>query len=143
VMRLAGVLVCMFTVVVLAARGATSPAPTPMPSAAPCNYFTHLYTATKESFDEHHLTAAQRSFIMAQVKTMPPPQQQYARWTRDHNVDEGIIVYDAMPIFPDDKIGSHGSWLATNTNVGFDPIECRPFITPTADVQVPPRTGRI
>jgi hypothetical protein len=109
-----------------------TPVPTPMPSAHDCYYFKRLYPATAESFDRHHLSAAQRRFITKYVKKIPAPERDFAKWTFDADVDEGLLIYDAFPVRPEDAIGSHAVWMAMNTNVAFDPIECRPIITPNA-----------
>jgi hypothetical protein len=106
--------------------------PTPMPSAKACGYFKDLHPASTRTFDSFKLSAKQRRFILAQVKTIPAGDRRYARWMFDQDVDSGIDVFDAFPVYPDDNIGSHAAWVATNTNVGLDPIECRMFITPTA-----------
>ena len=103
-----------------------------MPSAKDCYYFKRMFTASPESFDKHHLSAAQRQFIMKYVNEIPVNERHYARWAFDSDVDEGLLIYDAFPVRPDDAIGSHAAWMAMNTNVAFDPIECRPIITPNA-----------
>ncbi|MDQ6768063.1 MAG: hypothetical protein M3Z41_09680 [Candidatus Eremiobacteraeota bacterium] len=103
-----------------------------MPSAKHCSYFKDLFSVTKESFDKHHLTAAQRSFIMRSVRQIPAAERRYAKWILDSDVADGLLIFDAFPVRPDDAIGSHAAWLAVNTNVGLDPIECRMFATPIA-----------
>jgi hypothetical protein len=120
------------------------PVPTPMPSARDCAYFKHLYPATVQSFDRHHLSMAQRKFIMKYVNKIPPAERRFAMWAFDEDIDEGLLIYDAFPVRPDDAVGSHAAWMAMNTNVAFDPIECRPIITPVAmQVQVRVGNGRI
>jgi hypothetical protein len=69
---------------------------------------------------------------MKYVKKIPVNERRYAMWAFDTDVDEGLLIYDAFPVRPDDAIGSHAAWMAMNTNVAFDPIECRPIITPNA-----------
>lgn len=83
-----------------------TPAPTPMPSAHDCYYFKRLYPATVESFDRHHLSAAQRRFIVKYVKKIPAAERRFAKWTFDADVDEGLLIYDAFPVRPDDAVGS-------------------------------------
>jgi hypothetical protein len=109
-----------------------TPAPTPMPSARDCYYFKRLYPVNVESFEKHHLSAAQRRYIMKYAKKIPAAERRFAKWTFDADVDEGLLIYDAFPVRPDDAVGSHAAWTAMNTNVAFDPIECRPIITPNA-----------
>jgi len=110
-------LVCAGFALSLAAGSAAShtPLPTPMPSARDCYYFKRLYAVTAESFDRHHLSASQRRFIMKYVMKIPTIERRFAKWTFDADVDEGLLIYDALP-----------------TNVAFDPVECRPIITPSA-----------
>lgn len=121
-----------------------TPVPTPMPSARGCNYFKHLYPPTAESFDKHHLSAVQRRYIVKYVNKIPAAERRYAKWTFDADLDEGLIIYDAFPVRPDDAIGSHAAWTAMNTNGAFDPIECHEIITPVAmQVQVRLRKSRI
>jgi hypothetical protein len=103
-----------------------------MPSARDCYYFKRLYPVTAQSFDRHHLGAAQRRFIMKYVMKIPTIERRFAKWTFDADVDEGLLIYDAFPVRPDDAVGSHAAWMAMNTNVAFDPIECRPILTPNA-----------
>ena len=109
-----------------------TPLPTPMPSAKDCEYFKRLYPVTNESFDKHHLSAAQRRFIMKYVKKIRAAERPYAKWTFDADSDEGLLIYNVFPVQPDDAIGSHAAWVAMNTNVAFDPIECNPIIMPNA-----------
>jgi|GEM_PF-3246631 len=127
-------LVCtVFALSLAAASGAShTPLPTPMPSARDCYYFQRLYPVTAESFVRHHLRAAQRRFIMKYVMKIPTAERRFAKWTFDADVDEGLLIYDAFPVRPDDAVGSHAAWMAMNTNVAFDPVECRPIITPNA-----------
>jgi len=140
-----GVLVALS--VAVATLGATTPpasappsaplsSPTPMPSAKDCGLFKQLYPATAQSFADYHLTAAQRTYIMKYVGTIPKARQPALRWMFDDQADEHVLVFETFPVIPDEPTGSHSSWLALNTNVGLDPIECRTFITPVA-VTVP------
>jgi len=90
-----------------------------MPSARDCYYSQRLYPVTAESL------------ALCQV-------------TNDADVDEGMLIYDAFPVRPDDAVGSHAAWRAMNTNVAFDPVECRSIITPNAmKVQVRVGNSRI
>jgi hypothetical protein len=135
--QLASVCVALASAAIALSLTATSPAshtpvPTPMPSAHDCYYFKRLYPVNAASFDKHHLTPARRRFIMKYVMEIPATERRFARWTFDADVDEGLLIYDAFPVRPDDAIGSHAAWMAMNTNVAFDPIECHPIITPNA-----------
>lgn len=103
-----------------------------MPSAKDCRLFADLYPPTQAAFDSHHLTAKQRSVILSSLKKVPKSQQRYVKWEPGADPGDDPIVYDAVPIVPDDAIGSHASWLALNTNVALDPVECREFATPVA-----------
>jgi hypothetical protein len=103
-----------------------------MPSAKGCRLFAELYPPTEQAFTSHHLTSKQRSDILSAAKKVAKSQRQYVKWTFDAEADNGVIIFNAVPIVPDDPIGSHASWLALNTNVGLDPVECRMFVTPVA-----------
>jgi len=123
--------------------------PMPLPSAKGCDLFKQLSAPTTASFEKHKLTAAQRSYVLKYVKTITPSERRYAKWMVDPDADnphanDAEFVFDAAPVYPDDPIGSHASWVAVNTNVGLDPIECRMFATPIAyGGQVRPPNGRI
>jgi len=81
---------------------------------------------------------------MKYVKQIPAADRRYARWMRDADADDGLLIFDAFPVRPEDALGSYASWTAMNTNVGIDPIECWMFAMPVAlRGQVRSRNSRI
>jgi hypothetical protein len=122
----------------------SSPAPTP----TKCWIYDEIYPATEAAFDGQHLTSAERKEIEkwsapaspAQVRLVkvaspwatPPTASEVhlVRWMRS-GWDRSIFVFVARPLFTPGS-SWHSPWVALNTNVFIDPVNCQVGAYPTA-----------
>jgi hypothetical protein len=119
----------------------------PAPNPTRCWIYDKIYPATDAAFDSQHLTAAERKEVEkwsepaspAQVRLVkvaspwatPPTASEVhsIRWMRS-GWDRSLFVFVAHPI----SVTSNGysPWVALNTNVIINPVECEVGAYPTA-----------
>jgi len=126
-------------------RSTSLSSPAPIPTR--CWIYDKIYPATEAAFDSQHLTAAERKEVEkwsepaspAQVRLVkvaspwatPPTASEVhlIRWMRS-GWDRSLFVFVAHPI----SVTSNGysPWVALNTNVFINPVECEVGAYPTA-----------
>lgn len=133
-----------------AAGASSSPSvSSPAPAASSCWIYDKIYPATKAAFDSQHLTAAERSEVErwskpaspAQVRlvkraspwAVPPTASEVGsiRWMRSSwGPAHSLFVFVARPLDLTSK--GYSPWVALNTNVIINPVECEVGAYPTA-----------
>ncbi len=120
----------------------------PAPAPTKCWIYDKVYPATEAAFESQHLTPAQRKEIekwsapasptqARLVKSLSPwatpptaSEVHLVRWMRS-GWDRSIFVFVARPLFTRGSTW-HSPWVALNTNVFIDPVNCQVGAYPTA-----------
>ena len=119
----------------------------PAPTPTRCWIYDKIYPATQAAFDSQHLTSAERKEVEKWNKPASPAQVRlikaaspwaipptaadvhFIRWMRS-GWGHSLFIFVARPIIM--KSQGYSPWVALNTNVFINPVECEVGAYPTA-----------
>ena len=102
-------------------------APTPTPTTR-CYLYDRIFPATREAYRRERLTIAETSEIEKSAAKVTSSDRSFVRWMRNLYSGKGFFVFVARPLYPT----THQVWMALNTNIMIDPVECEMNAVPGA-----------
>jgi hypothetical protein len=99
----------------------------PNVASTPCPFFADMYTVSAASFVAHRATSTERNEILRSDAKVSTQNRKYVRWMRRWH---GLIVFVANPNYVRNPSGPTWAWMALNTNIAVDPVQCQLYAVP-------------